>query len=44
MKEVVEARVLNVETLCCRVVIEGGQGSLKICLSIFDHQPRGSLV
>ena len=34
--EVVEARGLNVETFCCRVVIDGGQGSLKICLSIFD--------
>ena len=37
VEEVMVARGLKPETLMCRAVIDGGQGSLKICLSVFDR-------
>ena len=33
---VIEARGLDKEKVRCRVVIDGGQGSIKVCASIFD--------
>ena len=36
VEEVMEARGLYRETVKCRVVIDGGQGLLKIVASIFD--------
>ena len=34
---VMEARVLGKERVWSRVVIDGGQGSIKVCASIFDR-------
>ena len=36
VEQVMEARSLSRDTVRCRVVIDGGQGSLKIVASIFD--------
>ena len=36
VEEVMEARSLSTATVRCRVVIDGGQGLLKIVASIFD--------
>ena len=42
VEEVMEARGLSRETVRCRVVIDGGQGLLKIVASIFDSSVPGS--
>ena len=42
VEEVMEARGLFRETVRCRVVIDGGQGLLKIVASIFDSSVPGS--
>ena len=37
IEKIAEARGLNLESLKSRVVIDGGQGSLKVVVSIFDE-------
>ena len=34
---VIEGRGLDKEKVSCRVVIDGGQGSVKVCVSIVDR-------
>jgi hypothetical protein len=36
VEKVIEARGLCRDSVMCRAVIDGGQGSLKVCLSVFD--------